>query len=717
MKFRSEIEGLRAVAVLLVIISHYEFSIISGGFIGVDVFFVISGYLITSLILSEYETNLKGNKYRKIFSLSNFYFRRAKRIIPLSLVVIVVTTIFSALVLNTERKQLVLIDAIWATFFLANIHFINNATDYFASNSVVSPLQHFWTLSVEEQFYLFFPSFLYMQLSLRRKYIFGKRLSWRTRVYLLAAPLTLFSLIYSISQTREVSLASYFSTSTRAWELGLGVLLATYMSGHRRQLKTEISTVVSLIGLSGIFVSAIIFNESTPMPGFAALLPTVSTCALIMGTSDELNFTSKFLNIKALRFLGKISYSLYLWHWPILILFSIKYGNFFESIFNKLLLLLLLLIVSTITYYLVEKPFRSANLPRMLTKRYSSKRLQKVTAGIAFISFVLFAISISFFPKNIAEYKPNSGFANFQSNSNTENFDKNSPTNKQPAVEEASFLDKWRDSLEAASLIRKVPSEVSPPITKLEKRSEYWKNCFAETNSVSCSYGNSQADSTKTAIVFGDSYSISVLPMILGSLDLTQWKVDVLAHAECMIADVTPVRNGKEIPGCRSYRDWAFTYVASLQPAIIFTADNPDVSIFDGQGKLVVVPASSMNSYWVSQMKSAVTKLQKSTQVLVTFGPAPQPLQSLTQCISENLEISLECSGKQQSRSKPRSLEKSITLAGGGIFVDLSEVFCIKGTCPPIIDNTIVYYDGSHMTVEMAIKLIPFLKKRISQFI
>jgi hypothetical protein len=157
--------------------------------------------------------------------------------------------------------------------------------------------------------------------------------------------------------------------------------------------------------------------------------------------------------------------------------------------------------------------------------------------------------------------------------------------------------------------------------------------------------------------------------------------------------------------------------VASLQPAIIFTADNPDVSIFDGEGKLVVTPGSSMNSYWVSQMKSAVTKLQKSTQVLVTFGPPPQPLQSLTQCISENLEISLECFSKQQSRSKPRSLEKNITLAGGGIFVDLSEVFCIKGTCPPIIDNTIVYYDNNHMTVEMAIKLIPFLKKRISQFI
>jgi peptidoglycan/LPS O-acetylase OafA/YrhL len=717
MKFRGEIEGLRAIAVSLVIIYHFKFSIISGGFIGVDVFFVISGFLIMSLILNEYKGNLRENKYRKIFSLSNFYIRRAKRIVPLSLVVIVVTTVFSALLLNAERRQLVMIDAIWATFFVANIHFINNATDYFASDSVVSPLQHFWTLSVEEQFYLFFPSFLYIQLSGRARYIFGKRIRWQARVYLLVIPVTLLSLFHSISQTREVSLASYFSTSTRAWEIGLGVLLATYQSGHSRQLKTEIAKVMAFLGLGGILVSAIIFDEQTPMPGIAALLPTISTCALILATSHEPNITSKFLNFKVLRFLGRISYSLYLWHWPILILFSIKFAEFFGSILYKFLLLLLLLIVSTITYYLVEKPFRNANLPRVLTKRHSILRLRQIIAWITFVSFMMFAISISFFPKNITEYQPKSGAINSQSDSNTDIFDRNLPANKLPGTAKSPFLDVWKDSLEAASLMRKVPNEVSPPITNLEKTSEYWKNCFAKTNAVSCTYGNSGADSTKTAIVFGDSYSISILPTVLGSLDLTQWKVDVLAHAECMIANVTPVRNGKEVPGCRSYREWAFTYVASLQPAIIFTADNPDVPIFDDQGKIVITPGSNLNSYWVSQMKSSIIKLQKSTQLLVTFGPPPQPLQSLTQCISQNLEISLDCFAKQQSRSKPRLLGKNLTLANGGIFIDLSEVFCIKGICPPIIENTIVYYDGNHISYEMAIKLIPFLKEKIFRII
>jgi peptidoglycan/LPS O-acetylase OafA/YrhL len=312
--FRPDIQGMRAIAVGIVVLDHAHIPGLSGGFIGVDVFFVLSGFLITGLLLGDVA---KTGGVRFL----NFYARRAARILPAATLVIVATLAASYIVLNVIQARSVAGDGLWSVFFLANYHFAAVGTNYFAAVTATSPLQHFWSLAVEEQFYLVWPFLLgtVAFLTHRRRATTSYHVPRRS-LYALLIPITAYSLYLSITQTSANPTAAYFSTFDRTWELGIGALLALTLP-HLSRIPGLARAALSWAGLAGVLLAATTFSSHTRIPGYLALVPVLGAAAMVAGGVGRPRYgASSLLAVRPLRFIGDISYSLYLWHWPVLIL-------------------------------------------------------------------------------------------------------------------------------------------------------------------------------------------------------------------------------------------------------------------------------------------------------------------------------------------------------------------------------------------------------------
>ena len=351
-KFRPDVEGLRAVAVLLVLLYHAGVSPFGGGYVGVDVFFVISGFVITGLLLRERTAT-------EHTSLIAFYGRRCRRILPAATIVIVATLIASYHWLGFIRAGQIIADARTAALFIANLHFISIGTNYLAAQRPPSPLQNLWSLSVEEQFYLVYPTFFILVAAL------GRRFDFRAKLASALVAVIIGSLVWSIYQTNTNAVVAYFSPFTHAWELALGGLVAV---GTPRLAKIPrlLAGALTWAGLAAIIVAACVFTNLTPYPGWAVALPAAGAALIIGGgVPVPARGAEWVLGLRPVRWIGKLSYSLYLWHWPILAI-AAQQASGPLSLGTKLLLLLVALGLSIITFYAVENPIRHA---RFLSRR------------------------------------------------------------------------------------------------------------------------------------------------------------------------------------------------------------------------------------------------------------------------------------------------------------------------------------------------------------
>ena len=313
--FRADLEGLRGVAVLLVLLYHARAPLVDGGYIGVDVFFVLSGFLITGIIVRE----LMGTGR---LSLSGFYARRARRLLPAAALVLVITMIASVIVLPPLRVPAVAGDTISAALYVSNIRFAIQATDYLGSELAPSPVLHFWSLSVEEQFYIFWPTLLAVVAG--ATFLRGRHDAGIRRLAIVLAVVLVGSLGLSILLTSVNQPWAFFSLPTRAWELALGGLLA--LPGAARWVPARVAVPAGWIGLALIVAAGLFLDTSVAFPGVAALVPTIGAALVIAAglaatpTGSSRYAAGRVLGLAPIRFLGLISYSLYLWHWPILTL-------------------------------------------------------------------------------------------------------------------------------------------------------------------------------------------------------------------------------------------------------------------------------------------------------------------------------------------------------------------------------------------------------------
>jgi peptidoglycan/LPS O-acetylase OafA/YrhL len=358
---RGDIEGLRALAVGLVIAYHYGLDQLPGGFIGVDVFFVISGFLITKLLIDE------ANQTGKI-SFSNFWARRIRRIVPMSFAVIVVTVIAGLYLLNSEQARQLTTVALGAMGFSANFVLYFTTEAYLSGVALPSPLQHYWSLAIEEQFYLIWPLVLFGALKISPKH-------WKAILAFFVVVIGLASLTFSIVTTSSNPSAGYYFPHTRIWELlaGAGLALA---GANIFRVATLSRAIVGWIGLGSIIWSAVSFNSQTVFPGAAALVPVIATTAVVAAGGAQWG-PSKLLSIAPAKRIGAWSYSLYLWHWPVLILTEYRFGTL--SGWTKLLLLGATILLSAATYSMIEQPFRRH---RWLSAR-SGRTLVAGTVAIA----------------------------------------------------------------------------------------------------------------------------------------------------------------------------------------------------------------------------------------------------------------------------------------------------------------------------------------------
>jgi peptidoglycan/LPS O-acetylase OafA/YrhL len=385
LNYRKEIDGLRAIAILPVIWLHSGLPYITGGFLGVDVFFVISGFLITSILLKEFAA---GN-----FSLVEFYGRRSRRILPALFVVIIVTSIIVPLVSDNPKFIGDYGSSVLSTiFFGSNIYFWQTS-GYFGTESELSPMLHTWSLAVEEQYYIFFPLLIMVLFS------FGKKVIVSTLTFI-----AIVSLLISEWGAINSPMGNFYLLPSRAWELMAGALAATmYCNHYLVKTRTRFSSYLSGIGILFILISYFLFTPSTLHPTSLTILPVLGA-VLVLLFSEQDNFVGKILSIKFLSMVGLISYSLYLWHQPVLALMKKSYSIHLTptQIFISIILTFSL---SYISWKYVENPFRNK-------QKFSQNKIFKLSiASIVTVSlFALlfkqnFYIQKSIFPEKMARFE------------------------------------------------------------------------------------------------------------------------------------------------------------------------------------------------------------------------------------------------------------------------------------------------------------------------
>lgn len=338
MNYRDDIDGLRTIAVFLVILNHAGFMLFSGGFVGVDVFFVISGFLITSIIYPK----IVENK----FSLSGFFTKRIKRLMPVLFFIMAVTAIVFTCVMLPQDLMMFYRSMIWVLLYGANFFFWRENGGYFEGNSQEVPLLHTWSLAVEEQYYFVWPIML----------IIGIRFLGAKITALLSVALFIAMTVFSQWGTEITVGAAYYLLPTRFFELLLGSCLAIFWF-KMPKLSTSKMHGLSILGLLLILGSSFLLNEHSMFPGYNALYPIVGTALLIYSQNGIVN---KFLKLKPMLFTGMISYSLYLWHWPILAL--MRYLSIELTLPVQLGCIALTYVLSVFSYYYIEKPCRDIKL-------------------------------------------------------------------------------------------------------------------------------------------------------------------------------------------------------------------------------------------------------------------------------------------------------------------------------------------------------------------
>jgi peptidoglycan/LPS O-acetylase OafA/YrhL len=638
--FRTDIEGLRAIAVLLVVAYHAGVPGLRGGFVGVDVFFVLSGYLITGLLFNELTKT-------GTISFLRFYARRVRRLLPASALTVLATIATVHFVLSPLEQIKLVRSAISTVAYFSNFYFAHSTRDYFASDTATNPLLHTWSLAVEEQFYCLWPLLIFLayRINRSRRYVAG-----------CLAALSIVSLIYCILYTKENPGAAFFLSPARAWQFGVGGLLSlvpvSRFSAHRRA-----ANLLGFLGLGGVLLAAHQFSPLTHFPGYAALLPSLATlAALVAGIGAPGKGIARGLNLPVMQRLGQLSYSIYLWHWPVLVLVAARVQPFTPMV--RAACVAAAIAIAAFTHYLIENPirFNRSLLPR--------PRLTLAMAGVVTLASLGTVVI-------------------------------------------------WRQSVRSlpqyAALFRAVNDE--PRL--------YEMGCsagFTEAKPKECSFGHRGA-ATKV-VLFGDSHAAQWAPALEQLADERSWELVTFVKNACPAVDVPAFdsRYGNYVHECAQWRKDALERIVAEHPALVVMGSRARYSKNTPSGVQPLSDDDWRNG--TARTMDQLTKAGIAV-LLVGDTPRPgfdvpdclarTVWTGSGHCGPFPLSSSLNGSVFRAQEEAARNFQRVALL-------DLNSQICTGESCDVMRNGIIIYRDNDHVTASFARSLAPLLASALPSF-
>lgn len=657
-KFRPDVEGLRAIAILPVLAFHAGLPLATGGFVGVDIFFVISGFLICGLMAGEIE---KSGRLR----LARFYARRARRILPSAATVLVVGAIAAWAILPPLDWQNVSRELVPASLYVANWHFISNSTDYLAPTSENSPFLHFWSLAVEEQFYLVWPGLFALVAVLFRRRLPDTTSPLRA-IKVLMALATIASFAIGVWQTSAGSSAAYMGTVGRAWEFGVGAcLVLTLPALMQSRVVRRFSSVIGWPGLIAIGIAVVLFDRSTPFPGTAALLPVLGTAAILLSGAVEpapRGSVSRLLSRPVFRSIGKLSFAWYLWHWPVLIFGEALLD--WDQTWQKAVLVFGSAIPAYLSLRLIENPIR---LSSFISKRTSVSLAIGVAATVLAMSSGLWLGKVEL-PSASASSTTATPLTFDDVFGNGPNSHRNSgPVTPDPVQANAD----------------------TPPLEcllgfKVETGPECWRG----------------TPGGRTVVVFGDSHAHQLMPTVENIADKHGWSILVLTKVGCPGASIPPKNDGSwfSYKDCLNWRKAAFDRILQVKPAMVFTTSRSNY----------IADQKELLDSW----NTTFAKFRSADIPVVYLVDTPFPDPAPTPCMSGSLNDWSACSfPKSEALHRDPVVDEANAQREPGVtVVDFTPYLCPEQRCPAARGGALFYNHETHLTTTVMRLLGPVLE-------
>jgi peptidoglycan/LPS O-acetylase OafA/YrhL len=688
--FRPDIEGLRAVAVVAVVLFHAGFPGASGGFVGVDIFFVISGFLITGLLWRDVTTH-------GTIRLARFYGARARRLLPASATVLVATAVASTVLLAPLQARNALGDAIACALYVGNYRFAVQGTDYLAADAPPSPLQHYWSLGVEEQFYLVWPALIIGSAWIVHRISRRARDEATRSVAPYACVLSLVAAVsfaLSLAWTHTLPSWAFFSLPSRAWELAAGGLVALTASRWRR-LTDRAALIAGWGGLVLIIVTCVELGAKTQYPGTAALLPVLGTGLVIgVGCAVPDRGAGRVLSQPLMRMIGRVSYSWYLWHWPALLLAPPLVGRPL-GLEGRLVAAAVSLVLAVLTLGLIENPLRFAG--RIKRSAARSLALGAAATGIALsVSLVLLAAR----PVPVGH-----GMAAAQVTV-TPPGPSTSASDPPDAVRQMTA--QIQAAVAASAAVQEIPSNLSPTLADApgDKPKVFLNGCvrsWREVGQAECASGDT-ASATTVALV-GDSHAAMWNPALEPLAEQRHWRLETLGKVTCPLMDlpITSPYLGREYTECEQWRSEIVSRLRGERPQLIVLSMSRRYGADFG--------FTSYDPAWIDSLNRLVTRLRSTGAAVLVLGPIPDPRTTVPTCLSGHLDDAQACSPARPDAVNDTGIaaEAAATTAAGGQFADITTLFCTPDRCPVIVGDNLVYRDDNHVTIEYAQALEPVL--------
>jgi peptidoglycan/LPS O-acetylase OafA/YrhL len=688
---RGDIQALRAVAVGLVVVYHLFPATLGGGFVGVDVFFVVSGFLITNHLLTR-----PPRHPRDVVA---FWVRRIRRLLPASLTVLAASALLTRVLAPETQWENTALQIRSAALYVVNWHLAGDAVDYSAADDNATAVQHFWSLSVEEQFYVVWPILIALIFLIARRSRLRPLVSVRVALTAVVAA----SFCYSVWLTEHDPARAYFVTPTRIWELGVGALLAALILKRQNPSNSDSDTYVDRAGglraglrwagLAAVVWSACTFTVATPFPGWHAAIPVLGTAAVLAaGDPRGRGPTARLMAARPVQRLGDLSYSVYLWHWPLIILVPYVGGGPI-SVLDKGLIAVLSVVLAQLTKRFIEDPFRGGGSRRLRVPLVAAAVGMALVAGMATAQLADVSHRQAVEEERVAAALHEGGRCLGAA-----------------ALDTGTTCSETLDGQVLPSPAQAVADRYDIHHT-LHDSDECWASAPAFAVR-SCEFGDPDGD--VTVAVVGNSHAAQWMAPLQQIADERGWRITTFfAHRCALAATAQDFDSPDATAGCRDWVQQTTRRVADGAFDLVLLSNRMSVRPA-GKGVIASGPEFTLG------YEKVLGSWRRAGLTVIAIADTPTPGRTagrIPDCLVENLGDRQACSAPRAAWLPGDPVVDAVRSVGDAKVqaVDLNDHICGRETCQGVVGGVVVYSDNSHLTTSYARTLKPYLDTALTR--